>query len=509
MKARYLVALLLLTSCVAQTTNSPTPGAPNLQPNPRQEPTRTAPPVNSDPTKTHPPTLPESPALSPTPSTINPEARTQYTLTAVLNYEQHFLVVDEQIGYLNQSAEYLSNILLMVEPLYYPGVFQLNGVAWGSGQAVENYEFKNSQLHVPLPQPLAPGERLALSLSYELNLPSPTPSAETRPVPFGYTRRQTNLVDWYHFIPPYQEGQGWVAHRAGYFGEHLVYTLADFDVSIRLADPRDDLTIAASAEAERRGEWLHFSHLAARNFAWSVSNQYILAEKQVDGVLVRSYMLPHHRDAGEAALEATADALALFTDLFGAYPRRLLSVVEADFLDGMEYDGMYFLSNGFYNLYQGTPGEFLIALAAHETAHQWFYALVGNDQALEPWLDEALSTYSERLYYEHYYPEALDWWWTYRVQYYQPRGWVDGSIYNPQGYRAYRDAVYLNGAVFLEELRKVVGDAVFLAVLRSYVEEYSYQIASAADFFVVLQQHTPVDIAPLLSKYFQSSPLPR
>jgi hypothetical protein len=33
--------------------------------------------------------------------------------------------------------------------------------------------------------------------------------------------------------------------------------------------------------------------------------------------------------------------------------------------------------------------------AAHETAHQWFYSLVGNDQARDPWLDEGLATWAE------------------------------------------------------------------------------------------------------------------
>ena len=31
----------------------------------------------------------------------------------------------------------------------------------------------------------------------------------------------------------------------------------------------------------------------------------------------------------------------------------------------------------------------------HETAHQWFYSLVGNDQARDPWLDEGLATWAE------------------------------------------------------------------------------------------------------------------
>ena len=87
-------------------------------------------------------------------------------------------------------------------------------------------------------------------------------------------------------------------------------------------------------------------------------------------------------------------------------------MVEADFLDGMEYDGLYFLSKGFYNLYSGGPADYLTAIAAHETSHQWWYSAIGNDQALEPWLDEALATYSERLFYENLHPEGLVWWWT-------------------------------------------------------------------------------------------------
>jgi aminopeptidase N len=44
----------------------------------------------------------------------------------------------------------------------------------------------------------------------------------------------------------------------------------------------------------------------------------------------------------------------------------------------------------------------------HETAHQWWYSMVGNDQILEPWLDESLADYSEVVYYdEKSGPEAL------------------------------------------------------------------------------------------------------
>ena len=280
--------------------------------------------------------------------------------------------------------------------------------------------------------------------------------------------------------------------------------MADFDVSVRIRDDRPALIVAASAPAEPDGEWRRYRHTAARSFAWSVSPEYKVFEAMVGDTQVLSYAFPFHAIAGEAVLNTTAQALELYGELYGAYPRPLLSVVEADFLDGMEYDGLYFLSNGFYNLYQGQPGEYLIAIAAHETAHQWYYAAVGNDQALEPWLDEALCTYQERVYYERIHPEALDWWWAYRVNYYDPRGWVDGSIYNPEGYRSYRDAIYLNGAVFLEELRGQIGDTAFFSFLSDYVSQNSGQISTADGFFDLLTKHTNADLAPLISQYFQN-----
>jgi len=102
-----------------------------------------------------------------------------------------------------------------------------------------------------------------------------------------------------------------------------------------------------------------------------------------------------------------AKALPLYSRLWGSYPHPMFTGVQADFLDGMEYDGLYFLSTDYYNWHKDSQEDFLVALAAHETAHQWFSALVGNDQALQPWLDEALCTYSEVLYYENLYPQAL------------------------------------------------------------------------------------------------------
>jgi hypothetical protein len=433
----------------------------------------------------------------------------QYILSAVLDYNAHHLAVEEQIVYPNRASEPIPDLVLVVEPSRYPEVFRLNSLVWEDGTPIQDVERDIGYLRISLPQPLPPGEILRLSISYELYLPSPSASYYGRPVPFGYSPRQTNLVDWYPFLPPYRPGQGWQVNQGSYFGEHLVYEAADFQVEIRLEEGGRDLLVAASAPAEQDGAWRRYQLDSARNFVWSVSDQYQLSTRDAGSVTVLGYAFPEHPEAGEAALQATVEALAVFADLFGPYPQSTLSLVEADFLDGMEYDGLYFLSKGFYNLYSGTPADYLTAIAAHETAHQWWYALVGNDQANEPWLDEALSTYSERLFYERLHPEGLDWWWTYRIHYYDPAGPVDGSVYNPQGFRPYRDAIYLNGALFLEDLRALTGDQAFFAFLKDYANTYAHRIATAADFFAVLEKHSQADLSPLFQKYFTSIPNPQ
>lgn len=451
-----------------------------------------------------PPATGEATEAAATPA--GPAPLTHYDLKVVLDYDRKRASVLEQIRYTNRSGEELSEVLLAVEPAFYYGTFQLESLSLGDGSAPAGQSWEGTRLKVALPSPLSPGESIELSIQYQLLLPTPERSVETRPVPFGATARQTNLVDWYPYIPPYEPGSGWLAHDQGFFGEHTVFEQADFDVRLRLENPRPNLTVAASAPAVQDGEWLVYQLESGRNFALSVSDQYEVLQGQAGEVTVLSYAFPFNQEANRQVLETTIQALELYQELFGQYPRSQLSTIEANFLDGMEYEGLYFLSEGFFNLYTGNPAEYLTAIAAHETAHQWWYAGVANDQALEPWLDEALCTYAERLYYERYYPDALAWWWAYRVDYYNPRGWVDGSIYNPDGYRAYRDAVYLNGAHFLEDLRKQMGDEAFFAALREYTLENQGKIAGSEDFIAAFSRHTDTDLQALFGRYFQNPP---
>jgi aminopeptidase N len=169
----------------------------------------------------------------------------------------------------------------------------------------------------------------------------------------------------------------------------------------------------------------------------------------------------------------------------------------------MEYDGLFFLGQDFFTTENGTVLNDLIDIAVHETAHQWWYGSVSNDQALEPWLDEALATFSERLFYERNYPDVTAW-VAFRIDAYHPSGWVDADIYHAGDSRAYTNAVYLRGEQFLQTLRERMGDITFFAFLKDYAAQMAGKRATSAEFFRILRTHTQANLTDIISVYFQN-----
>jgi len=429
------------------------------------------------------------------PSPIPPpqSARTQYTLYALLDYYNHQLAVDETIQYTNQTGAALNEIVLAVEPNHRGGFTLENIMLEGNGL---NYDMSGHRFTVYLPQALAPYAQITLSMRYRIALP-----AKIKEQPYGYDVDQANLTDWYPFIVPYING--WVLHDDSYLGEHLAYDSADFDVNIKTTDA--GIIFATSGVSEANGEWARYRLYDARTFALSASDQFKVIEAGAGGAAIRAYYYPGYEDQALAVLNAGVRAVGLWSTQFAPYPYASLSIVQADLNDGQEYDGLVFLATKFYNEYNGSARSNLVTIGVHEIAHQWWFGLVGSDQASEPWLDEALAVYSEAIFYKNIYPNSLDWWWQFRVNYFGPTGYVDTNIYEPASFRIYVNAVYLNGANFLEALNYRMGDDAFFAFLQDYAARYGRGRATSYDFFAVARQNTTADISDLIAAYFRGS----
>lgn len=464
-------------------------------PVPTETSTATAipPTATSLPTSTSAP-APTAPPTSPSTDNGQPSSnRTHYTFYLTLDYNRRLVAVNENVRYINITGNSLNNIVFAVEPNLWTDCFSLTSLTQ-DGAPVADYALSGQRLTVSLAQQLDPGGSTSFDIGYSLSLPVKASNGT-----FGYTSSQENLTDWYPFIVPY--AGDWLLHDTYPFGEELVYDPADYDVNLKVTGT--NVVVAASALPDSTGDTTHYHMEAARTFVLSASDSYKVDDSAVGPIQIRSYYFAGDENASKAVVWMATQSIALYQAKFAPYPYQSISVVESALPDGQEYDGLVFVSSQFYSDYNGSARSNLVTIGTHEIAHQWWFGLVGSDQAMEPWLDEALSVYSERIFYEYNYPAYGDWWWNFRVNFFGPTGYVDSSVYDFATFRGYVDAVYLNGANFLDELRSRMGDEAFFATLKDYAARYSHGRATTAGFFAVVRDHTKKDFSDIMQTYFQ------
>lgn len=485
-------SFLLIIFITACTHADPTPTASPTRPYtiPR------TPNSGQDTEGSPPPALTATCELTPLQEDTRSSDQTTYQFNISLNYQEHSLSVSQVIDYTNNTGNPISYLPLLVPPSYSDGAFHLDSIQLESAYENSTTYMEENILHIQLDSTLQPGETLELSLIFHLNPPYSNS-------PFGYTERQLLLADWYPFIPPYLEGKGWLINPPGTVGEYLVYPLSHFYVNLLISPPDETLVIAASAPLEsHKGNCYRYYASDVRNFSFSISPEYQVSSHKNDLAAVMVYTFPEHSDKGERAAELSLNAWETYTNLYGDNPRHFLSIVEADMHDGLECDGLFYLSDWYFKTADETLKNYFSTLVVHETSHQWFYGLVHNDQANEPWLDESLATYSELLYIESHHPELVDWWWNFRVYEYSPTGYINSTIYDFNEDRPYINAVYLNGVKFLNVLRLSMGDEEFKAFLHAYAQAGQDQ-SDAAFFFSLCANFSDMDISPLLAAYFK------
>jgi hypothetical protein len=179
------------------------------------------------------------------------------------------------------------------------------------------------------------------------------------------------------------------------------------------------------------------------------------------------------RDTPQRYLDKAVRVLEDFSLRFGSYPWPTYTVALTPGLrGGVEYPG---------HTMQGP--DTIGRTTSHEIGHQWFYALVGNGQGRDPWLDEGLATYAEGRF-----EDTLG-----AAQIVEIPAEAKGHAGEPMTFwesrgRAYYAGVYLQSAQALLALGGV--ERVDCA-LRLYTADAAYRIARPADLFAVLARVFP------------------
>lgn len=365
-----------------------------------------------------------------------------------------------------------------------PGCICIERVFNGEGEL--DYEIEDTLLKVMLHKPLEPKQRIEIGIYFSALLP---PSLGR----YGYGDHSFNLGNWYPIIAVHNE-MGWQRDPYYDIGDPFYSDTALFDVEIVI--PKG-YTLAAGGtlvKVREEGEdsrWTFKADLV-RDFALVISPEFQVSERRVGDTAVKSFYIGEDKAHGERALEYASKAVEFFSGYFGAYPYSDFSVAESDFyIGGMEYPNLVMIGKQFY-----TEGETLEYVVVHETAHQWWYGLVGNDEVKEPWLDEALTEYSTMLYFRDRYDKAhFDRIYTEYIlspyKLYEMTA-APGPILRPLskfgGWSEYTALIYSRGAIMLMELEENIGADKMREALRDYFKTNLYKNAATEDFLEAIRK---------------------
>ncbi|HEX5148851.1 MAG TPA: hypothetical protein VFW02_07205 [Candidatus Limnocylindrales bacterium] len=283
--------------------------------------------------------------------------------------------------------------------------------------------------------------------------------------------RTNGIADLYRWLP-------WVSRRVTFerpnHGDPFV-TPASRDVRVTItADRRLDLaTTGELVSTSADGLTQAFQATDVRDFTVTASTGFETRERVVGNTTIRVWFRPGTR--GMLWLDAAADAFAALETRLGRYGYPTFDVVQSAGGAGMESPGLIWIPTG-------TAAANLRYLAAHETAHQWFYGIVGSDQVREPFTDEATADFAARSILGIRRGSRC------------PTARLDRSIYDYSA-RCYYETVYIQGGSVLDSARAMMGSDVFWAALRAYVEANRNQLTSTSTLLRALDDATPLDLA--------------
>ena len=345
-------------------------------------------------------------------------------------------------------------------------------------------------------------------------------SAQLKPRPVGgrtgydVANDVLTLGDMLPTLVPWQNG-GWQYYPYSDLGDLGNNATADYSVTIS-SSSGEKLVVGGTGKVTDRskdGTRWQFSAPTVRDVAYVVSPRFInplddpSMARQEGSVKILAYFLPGHKADGQRQLDLVTPALAWFSNRIGAYPFDTYTVAEMgvplERTDNyaQEYPMTYFVPGSWLKL--GTnPGTWEWYTPVHEVGHQWFYSTIGNNQLIDPWLDEAMTTYVTTEYVRANFPGQYTRSYNSMTASATTARPVSAGVYS--GFvseNQYSASIYDSGVVMLDKVRRATGDADFYAALRDYYSTYKFQRARPTDLTATFQKHTKADLQGIFAAY--------
>jgi hypothetical protein len=429
----------------------------------------------------------------------------------VFNAHSHYVVPGGEVGLLAKTLEILrmnpdEGIYTKEAPL------AINKVVAAGQEVKSRFDGDTAtDLVVPLPAPLPPGQAVTIDLDYTLRLPQ-------KQGRWGQWEGVTFLSNWSPVVAVHDD-KGWhptpfVPWHQPFYNEAGVY-------SARVTLPADQKLAASGTVTARRDlgdgrQQVDVTANGVRDFALLCSARFVEFTGEaptlpgLPPVRLHCFAFPEHEHYARVMLNTVSEVIPYFSKAIGPYPWADFTIVESYFgWNGNECSTLVMIDERVFGMPHVGEGyvEYLIS---HETCHQWWYNLIGTNGYCETWMDEAWATFFGHRFIDTKcgrnnpllrYPRGLEWLpnisretYRYSTMYgVYGRGEQGPVVQDMPKYGHIANLFgmcYDKGGKVVGMIEERLGPDAFLAFTRRLYARYQYRILRVADFQRELEEFT-------------------
>lgn len=487
-----------------------------------------------------------------------------YDISVVLNDQNHMLDGFIEIEYMNNSPDELDFIYFHLWPNAYKNnetalakqQFQINGKSKlfqldsnrgyidsldfkvNGKQIIWEYDIGHIDIcNLTLNEPLQPGDKIKISTPFRVKLPRGGISR------LGHVGQSYQITQWYP-KPAVYDNRGW--HPMPYQDKGEFYSeFGTYRVKITLPE---EYTVAASGKLLTESEMQRLNMLSNNNkpknsnteslkqsngkmktieyvmenvhdFAWFSDKNYIVNKDSIQlpnsGEVVTTWAFYDSTQSGlwDRATHYINDAVYFYSEKVGDYPFDQCTAVAGPLGSGggMEYPGITIVGTTIDSVS-------LNQVIMHEVGHNWFYAILGSNERMYPFMDEGINSYYEMQYMLSRYPDlylddyanmppwlaslldmdSIPYYMYYFIPYeiaakmnYDQSSFLHSDAYNMYNYFA---ITYLKNAFALNYLKESVGEANMDKAMQHFYEEWKFRHPYPEDFRNSLEESLDADV---------------
>jgi hypothetical protein len=380
-----------------------------------------------------------------------------------------------------------------------------------NGRIVESARIRleGTLMCIDVPDGIAPGRTARVEMTFELLIPR----ARIR---FGHNGKGNYLLShWYPIMCGYQKGE--LIDREYHANSEFFSNFGSYDVSLALPS---DFEVGSTGKIDliERSDTLSVWRAVADtviDFAFACGRNFKKTKVSESGIGINYLLSEANEDYFEQVDEMTRFSLTWCSENLFPYPYEEYTVVDfAPGASGLELPGLIAVS--LPGLTDDPQFSRVAGTIAHETAHQWFYATVANNEIDDPWLDEGLVSYltgkilkakavpPSRFSFPGYEikQDDISRIFTLSKEISYP---IDLASYEFPDWYEYRSAVYPRAGMTLQCLETAVGDSAFAGALQYYAREYRFRHPDTDDFENAISAYAGIDLSEFYSQFISGT----